>query len=71
MIHTLIKSAFQNGCLSVESEGLIHQMLATKCYQQADLIALKSLYEAIQAGKIKREAADHHPMELLALNLAE
>jgi len=46
-------------------------MLATKCYQQADLIALKSLYEAIQAGKIKREAADHHPMELLALNLAE
>ena len=42
-----------------------------KCYQQADLIALKSLYEAIQAGKIKREATDCHPMELPALNLAE
>jgi len=71
MIDTLIKSAFQNGYLSVESEGLINQVLETKCYRQEDLMALNTLYAAIDAGRIKREAANSSPIRLPELNLTE
>ena len=57
MIRTLVESAFQTGYLSVESEGLLQQVLATKCYQPEDLSALAALYDAVRAGKIKREAS--------------
>ncbi len=57
MIHALIESAFATGYLSVESEGLLHQVIMTKSYQLEDLKALKALYEAVQAGRIKREAS--------------
>lgn len=63
MIRTLVESAFQTGCLSVESEGLLHQMLAIKCYQPDDLVALKALYDAVGAGEIKREASSKLLME--------
>ncbi len=56
MIRTIIESAFQTGCLSVESEGLLRQVLATKCYQPEDLAELAQLYDAVRAGRIKREA---------------
>ncbi|MBE9177945.1 hypothetical protein IQ268_05025 [Oculatella sp. LEGE 06141] len=58
MISKLVKSAFQTGYLSVESEGLIRQVLETRGYQCTDLTALETLYQAIQTGQIKREA--HH-----------
>ena len=64
MISTLIASAFQTGYLSVESEGLLHQVLTTKCYQSDDLKALDHLYEAIRMGKIKREACSQDLMTL-------
>lgn len=57
MIRALIESAFQTGCLSVESEGLLHQVLATKTYDSKDLAALAALEEAVRAGQIKREAS--------------
>ncbi len=57
MIRALIESAFQTGCLSVESEGLLHQVLATKSYDSKDLAALAALNEAVRAGQIKREAS--------------
>lgn len=56
MIRSLVESAFQTGCLSVASEGLIGQVLATKGYQSADLDALVTLYNALSAGQIEREA---------------
>ncbi|WP_414529804.1 hypothetical protein [Nodularia chucula] len=65
MIRTLVESAFQTGYLSVESEGLIHQVLATKCYRREDLAVLSSLYDAVAAGQIKREASSAMPMEFL------
>jgi hypothetical protein len=68
MIRTLIASAFQTGYLSVESEGLLHQVLATRCYQSDDLKALTALYEAIRMGTIKREASSKSLMELPVLN---
>ena len=55
MIQTLVESAFKTGCLSVESEGLIRQVLAIKGYKAADLESLEALYNAVRAGKIKRE----------------
>lgn len=64
MIRTLVESAFQTGCLSVESEGLLHQVLATKCYQADDLAAIAALYDAVRAGQIKREAPTELSMEL-------
>ncbi|BDI16971.1 hypothetical protein H6G97_13050 [Nostoc flagelliforme FACHB-838] len=57
MIRTIIASAFQTGYLSVESEGLLQQVLATKCYQSEDLPDLAALYDAVRAGQIKREAS--------------
>lgn len=56
MIRSLVQSAFQTGCLSVASEGLIGQVLANKGYQSADLDALASLYKALSTGQIEREA---------------
>ena len=57
MIRALVESAFQTGCLSVESEGLLHQVLATKSYQSDDLALLASLDHGIRTGAIKREAS--------------
>ncbi|MFN6482370.1 MULTISPECIES: hypothetical protein [unclassified Nostoc] len=57
MIRTIIASAFETGYLSVESEGLLQQVLATKCYQAEDLPDLAALYDAVRAGEIKREAS--------------
>jgi hypothetical protein len=57
MISALVESAFQTGCLSVESEGLLHQMLLTRSYQLEDLTALRALYDAVRSGRIKREAS--------------
>ncbi|MTJ12594.1 hypothetical protein FJR11_08295 [Anabaena sp. UHCC 0187] len=68
MIRSLVKSAFQTGCLSVESEGLIHQVLRNRCYQSTDLIALTALDDGIRSGKIKPEAAAHRPLEFAALS---
>ncbi|MBW4522803.1 MAG: hypothetical protein KME16_24455 [Scytolyngbya sp. HA4215-MV1] len=56
MIHALVQSAFQTGCLSVESEGLIRQVLSIKGCQSSDLEALEKLCEAVKAGHIQREA---------------
>jgi hypothetical protein len=64
MIRTIIESAFQTGCLSVESEGLLHQVITTKCYQPEDLADLTALYNAVRAGKIKREATSKLLIEL-------
>ncbi|MEA5580851.1 hypothetical protein VB620_05800 [Nodularia harveyana UHCC-0300] len=65
MIRTLVESAFQTGYLSVESEGLINQVLTTKCYCTEDLAILSALYEAVTAGQIKREASSALPLQFL------
>ena len=67
MIRSLVKSAFQTGCLSVESEGLLHQVLTTRCYQSNDLVALAALYDAIRSGNIKREASSQLPIGIYSL----
>jgi hypothetical protein len=64
MIRSLVKSAFQTGCLSVASEGLIHQVLTTRCYQSNDLVALAALNDEIIRGK----ASAHNPLKFDALN---
>jgi hypothetical protein len=56
MIHRLVQSAFQTGYLSVESEGLIRQMIAVQSYQAADISALEELHQAIHTGQVKRES---------------
>jgi hypothetical protein len=64
MIRALVESAFQTGCLSVASEGLLYQVLATKCYQSQDLDAVAALCEAVNTGKIEREARANMVMKL-------
>ncbi|GAB4141586.1 MAG: hypothetical protein Fur0046_17640 [Cyanobacteria bacterium J069] len=56
MIDRLVKSALQTGCLSVESEGLIRQLLNTQLQTETDLTALQLLYSAVQQGRVQREA---------------
>lgn len=56
MISTLVQSAFQTGSLSVESEGLIRQIVTLKSCKRSDIEALQKLYDAVHQGKIRREA---------------
>lgn len=65
MIRTLVQSAFQTGCLSVASEGLIRQVLEMKGYETSDLEALTALYEAVNSGQIEREARSTSAMNLV------
>lgn len=65
MIRTLVQSAFRTGCLSVASEGLIRQVLEMKGYELSDVEALKALYEAVDSGKIEREARGDSVITLL------
>jgi hypothetical protein len=58
IIHRLVQSAFQTGCLSVESEGLIRQVITVRGYQAADLSVLEDLHKAIHAGQVTREARE-------------
>ncbi|MBW4669187.1 MAG: hypothetical protein KME60_17610 [Cyanomargarita calcarea GSE-NOS-MK-12-04C] len=63
MIRAIVESAFQTGCLSVESEGLLHQVLASKSYDSDDLASLGALGKAVDAGQIKREASSNRFMK--------
>ncbi|MDX2241751.1 MAG: hypothetical protein NW224_13785 [Leptolyngbyaceae cyanobacterium bins.302] len=65
MIPTLVKSALQTGYLSVESEGLIRQMIALRSCAKNDIDALEVLYEALQKGHIQREARDSIQLPIL------
>lgn len=60
MITALVQSAFQTGYLSVESEGLLRQVLTVKGCKATDIQQLEQLYQALQTGQIQREA----PIEL-------
>lgn len=68
MIRALVQSAFTTGCLSVASEGLIRQVLELRAYQSADLDALDTLYDALSAGYIQREARGSLEMMLTSTN---
>lgn len=65
MIRSLVQSAFQTGCLSVASEGLIRQVLEMKGYEASDIEALTALYEAVNAGQIEREARGDYATVLM------
>ncbi len=65
MIRILVQSALRTGCLSVESEGLIRQVLAIKGYRASDIEALHQLYDAVHSGRIHREASDRTAMPQL------
>lgn len=66
MITTLVQSAFQTGYLSVESEGLIRQILSLKSCNPKDLEVLEMLYNALHDGRVRREA--HSGLQLPALH---
>lgn len=67
MLQVLIQSALENKCLSVESEGLIRQVLAIGSCNPKDLSALKELQAAIQAGEIDREAQNRFALSQFVL----
>lgn len=66
MIPTLVNSALQTGYLSVESEGLIRQVLMLSSCRKDDLDALEILYQGLNDGRIQREA--HGTIQLPRLN---
>ena len=70
MIRTLVRSALQTGCLSVESEGLMRQVLKMKAYRSSDLDELGKLYKAVKAGAIQREASGMLQIPLPIANFA-
>ena len=66
MIDALVQSAFQTGHLSVESEGLIRQVLATSSCKSADMEALRQLCAAVESGRIRREGHQQVQMPSIA-----
>ncbi|MDX2216491.1 MAG: hypothetical protein SFY66_24725 [Oculatellaceae cyanobacterium bins.114] len=56
MIDTLVQSALQTGWLSVESEGLLRQVIAMRSFQSTDMTAIERLYDALHQGLVRREA---------------
>ncbi|MDH6063373.1 hypothetical protein [Umezakia ovalisporum] len=64
MIPTIVESAFQTGYLSLESKGLLNQVLATKCCGSEDLLILSALCAAVSTGPIKMKASLQLPIEL-------
>lgn len=58
MINKLVQSALQTGWLSVESEGLIRQVLTMRRYQSSDLQAIEKLDEAVKRGLVRREGRE-------------
>ncbi len=66
MIDTLVQSAFQTGHLSLESEGLIRQVLATGACKSTDMALLKQLYAAVESGQIRREGHQQIQMPVIA-----
>lgn len=64
MISQLVQSAFDNGYLSVESEGLLRQMVAMGLCRNTDLNALQSLSQAVSQGEVRREAPASVPLPL-------
>lgn len=67
MLRVLVQSALDNRCLSVESEGLIRQVLAIGSYKPEDVKALERLQDAIRSGEIAREAQDRLSSDKFAL----
>jgi hypothetical protein len=65
MIHAIVESAFKTGCLSVESEALIRQIIAKGGCKSTDLDALQTLWDAVNSGTIRREAMCNLAMPLL------
>ncbi|NJN85241.1 MAG: hypothetical protein HC881_01535 [Leptolyngbyaceae cyanobacterium SL_7_1] len=55
MIDRLVQSALQTGWLSVESEALLRQMIATPGCHSNSTSALSTLISAIEAGQVQRE----------------
>jgi hypothetical protein len=70
MLATLIQSAFQTGYVSVESEGLIRQVLSTGFCTSADLQALENLYAALDTGNVRRESHQALPMPAIGTVMA-
>ena len=64
MIRALVESAFQTGYLSVESEGLLHQVLGSRSYRTEDLEKIDLLCQALHEGRIKRESPSKWKIEL-------
>lgn len=64
MIRALVESAFQTGYLSVESEGLLHQVLGSRSYRTEDLEKIDLLCQALDEGRIKRESPSKWKIEL-------
>lgn len=69
MLATLIQSAFQTGYISVESEGLIRQVLSTGICTSADLKALENLYAALDLGNVRREGHKALPMPAIGTSM--
>jgi hypothetical protein len=56
MIDKLVQSALATGYLSVESEGLLRQLISVNTVKPTDRQALEVLQSAMQEGHVKREA---------------
>ena len=67
MIDRLVQSALNTGWLSVESEGLIRQVVTIRGCTPAGQECLKTLAEALRSGKVKREAAKNQESYLLEI----
>jgi hypothetical protein len=67
MIYSLVQSAFQTGYLSVESEGLIRQVVGCGGCNTVDLEALQQLCRALETGDVRRETRYQMQMPIVQM----
>lgn len=56
-IHEVVKEAFATGCLTVEAEDQLRQLLKTK-YDAKDFRAFMLLQHSVMSGSIRQESRE-------------
>lgn len=59
LIREIVQHAFATGCLTIEAENQLRQLLRTK-YDAKDLKAFMMLQQAAMAGLVRQESRERH-----------
>lgn len=58
LIRDVVQQALSSGCLTLEAENQLRQMLTTTKYDLEDLNAFMSLQLATMAGRVRQESRE-------------
>ncbi|MBW4692654.1 MAG: hypothetical protein KME27_12915 [Lyngbya sp. HA4199-MV5] len=59
LIREIVQHAFATGCLTIQAENQLRQLLRTK-YDAKDLKAFMQLQQAAMSGSVRQESRERH-----------